>query len=166
VDSELLYLFSKVPKGPQTLAHLSCTTGSTLANTFVPWDNFQTQNVISVGSYGVAVEASGYYEISSIVTFSESLTAPYVSPTPPTNVRLSIAVNSTVVSSGLAVTATEAQYTLAAIVTDIIYLNSGDIVTIKAAYASPGNVYIWGIQDPTAITGLFMTYMSVVYLGT
>jgi hypothetical protein len=50
--------------------------------------------------------------------------------------------------------------------TDIIYLNSGDIVTIKAAYASPGNVYIWGIQDPTAITGLFMTYMSVVYLGT
>lgn len=176
MEAELLYLFTQRPKGPQPLARVAFTTSSLISGyTLVPWDTFTVNvdgaptssvlNGMAASSSGVVVPTDGYYEVSGAITFSSSSTAPYVPPSADATAYASISVNGADTAIGTSIEVKSSIYDYASFVSDVVYLNAGsDTVSLGAINYSSD--YIWGYQDPLAVTGIFLTYMSVVYVGS
>jgi hypothetical protein len=176
MEAELLYLFSRQPKGPQPLARLAFTTSTPVSGyTPVAWDTF-TVNVKGVptssvlngmiaSSSGIIVPIDGYYEISGAITFSSSSTVPYVAPVADADAYATISVNGSDVAVGAAIEIASVVYDYASFVSDVMHLTAGaDTVTLAATGSS--GTHIWGYQDPLAVTGIFLTYMSAIYVGS
>jgi hypothetical protein len=133
MDADLLYLFSRGPKGPQPLARLAFTTSVYADGALIPWDTIDVvYGGMTATSDGIVVPITGYYEVSGLVTFSGSASPPYVPPVPLVSANVQIIVNDTATPTlGSTVSGTETSYDMAFIVSDIVFLNaSADTVSL------------------------------------
>jgi hypothetical protein len=167
MEAELYYLSSMIkPKSGQPLARVSYVHATVVSGTtVVPWDTTtQVANGATASASGIVVPTSGYYQVSGAITFGATGTAPYVGPAANKYGQAVVTLGGTIKAKGSTVQTTSTVNGYTSIVSDIIYLNANSTPITLSAIASNG-LYIYGIQDSLAVTGTFLTYMSVVLVS-
>jgi len=165
MESDFFYLLTKKPKPAQALARVAYTSSTAISGaTIVPWNqNTLVQGGVTASSAGIIVPTTGYYKVSGAITFSSSAVTPYVAPGANAYGYAQIVAASTVVAKGTTVKIVSTTTAYTSQVSDIVYASAGATITLSAI--SSAGLYIWGVQDQAAVTGNFMTYLSVFYLG-